>query len=74
MMNYSNEGLTDRLEYSDRVKSEANNKLATYKDERNTNSRSLTTADIKEGQRVIRRWCGNKTKSAVLMETIRVGF
>jgi len=73
-MSHSNEGLTDRLEYSDRVKLEANNKQANYINNRNSNTRSLTAADIKDGQRVIRRWCGKKNNNAILMQTIKAGF
>lgn len=74
MIDFSSEGLTDKLEYSDRVKIEAKNKLAAYDAKRQTSSRSLIIADIKDGQRVVRRWCGNKNDDSILMQTIKIGF
>ena len=31
-------------------------------------------SDLKEGQRVVRRWCGERTKKAVLMQVTKMGF
>lgn len=74
MMDYSSEGLTDKLQYSDRVKTEAKEKKLIRDKECSESPRKYKISDIKNGQRVVRRWRGNKTNSAVLLETIKIGF
>ncbi len=73
-MNFSNEGVEDRLQYSDRVKLEAEAKRAVHESRCDNSPRKYNTADIKDGQRVVRRWCGKRNKSSVLMQVTRVGF
>lgn len=73
-MDYSSEGLTDKLQYSDRVKIAADKRKSIRDKECSENPRKYKISDIKNGQLVIRRWCGNKNDKSILMQTIKIGF
>jgi len=73
-MNYSSEGITGELEYSQRIAARNEQLQEIRAKECEKNPRKYKLADIKEGQKVVRRWCGKKSHNSVLMETIKVGF
>lgn len=73
-MIYTSEGLTEDLAYSAQAQHDANERAQQRAIDCQKNPRKYTISDLKEGQRVIRRWCGERTKKAVLMQVTKMGF
>lgn len=73
-MNYSSEDLTEDLNYSEQIQYDANERAQQRAIDCLKDPRKFTVADIEAGQCVTRRWCGLRTRSAVLMQTNKKGF
>ena len=73
-MIYSSADLTDEFNYSEQVQHDANERAQHRAIDCLKDPRKYTVSDIKDGQRVTRRWCGLRTRSAVLLQVNKRGF